>query len=125
MSETSYCVYALKDPRSDPAKPFYVGKGTGVRAWDHLAKADETRKGRRIQEIRDAGSKALVAPLVEGLSESQAMRLEAELISAFGTEDSGGILTNAVLPSGLGGKARREVVVPLGSRRRHSLAWSS
>ena len=27
----SYYVYALKDPRSNPAKIFYIGKGTGSR----------------------------------------------------------------------------------------------
>ena len=26
MAETSYHVYALKDPRTSPAKPFYIGK---------------------------------------------------------------------------------------------------
>jgi hypothetical protein len=49
------------------------------------------------------------------------MKLEAELISAFGTEDSGGILTNAVLPSGLGRKARKAVVVPQGAKERAQL----
>jgi uncharacterized protein len=121
MTETSYYVYALKDPRSSPAKPFYIGKGTGVRAWDHLARPDDTRKGRRIQEIVDAGYSVVVAPLIEDLSDLQAVKLEAELISAFGTEDSGGILTNSVLPSGLGGKVRREVVVPLGVKEKAQL----
>jgi hypothetical protein len=121
MSETAYYVYALKDPRSSPAKPFYIGKGTGVRAWDHLVRPDDTRKGRRIREVVDAGYEVVVAPLVEDLSELQAIKLEAELISAFGTEDSGGILTNSVLPSGLGGKARREVVVPLGVKEKAQL----
>jgi uncharacterized protein len=49
------------------------------------------------------------------------MKLEAELIASFGTEDSGGILTNAVLPSGLGRKARKSVVVPQGAKERAQL----
>jgi hypothetical protein len=39
MAETSYYVYALKDPRTSPAKPFYIGKGKGTRAYDHLITA--------------------------------------------------------------------------------------
>jgi hypothetical protein len=122
--DTSYYVYALKDPRSSPALPFYVGKGTGTRAHDHLVKPDETRKGLRIKEIESAGAKVLVTHLVDSLSEHQAMRLEAELISALGTIDSGGLLTNTVLPSGLGGKARSAVVVPSGVKEKAQLGLS-
>ena len=37
-----YYVYALKDPRSTVAMPFYIGKGTGSRAFDHLVSPDRT-----------------------------------------------------------------------------------
>lgn len=121
MSDTSYYVYSLKDPRSSPAKPFYIGKGTGVRAYDHLVRPDQTRKGRRIRQIQDSGQKILVTMLVESVSEIQAIRIEAELISAFGTEDTGGFLTNSVVPSGLGGKSRQEIVMPSGAKEKAQL----
>ena len=49
-----YYVYALKDPRSNPVLPFYIGKGTGNRAWDHTINVDGTAKGLRIKQILDA-----------------------------------------------------------------------
>lgn len=119
--DTSFYVYALKDPRTDPAQPFYIGKGTGTRSYDHLVRPDDSRKGKRILEIRSAGMEVLVTRLVDGLTEPQAMKLEAELIASFGTEESGGVLTNAILPSGLGRKARKSVVVPQGAKERAQL----
>ena len=121
MSDAFYYVYALKDPRSSPAKPFYIGKGTGVRAYDHLVRPDESRKGQRIRQIEDSGHKVLVSTMVESVTEDQAIRLEAELIAAFGTEETGGLLTNAVVPSGLAKKVRRSIVVPQGVLERAQL----
>jgi uncharacterized protein len=117
----SYYVYALKDPRRSPALPFYVGKGTGSRSFDHLVNVDATRKGQRIKEIEASGAKVLVTRLVDALDEIQAIKLEAELISALGTVDSGGILTNSVLPSGLSKKVRKEIVLPSGVREKAQL----
>jgi hypothetical protein len=121
MATNFYYVYALKDPRSSPAKPFYVGKGTGSRAYDHVVVPDRTRKYGRIREILDAGAKPLIDILVEDLTEAQALRLEAELIAAFGTQDTGGLLTNSVVPAGLGGKQRKNIVVPQGAVERAQL----
>ncbi len=120
--DTSYYVYALKDPRNSPAMPFYIGKGTGARSFAHLVKPDTTRKGLKIREIEASGAKVLVARLVDSLDEHQAIRLEAELIAAFGTIDTGGLLTNTVIPSGLSKKARSLVVVPSGVKEKAQVA---
>jgi hypothetical protein len=121
MATNFYYVYALKDPRSNPAKPFYIGKGTGSRAFDHLVKPDTTKKYARIQEILKSGESPLVGILADDLTEAQAFKLESELISAFGTEETGGCLTNAVVPAGLGGKQRDGLVVPQGAVERAQL----
>jgi len=121
MATNFFYVYALKDPRSSPARPFYIGKGTGSRAYDHLVMPDKTRKYTRIKMILDSGSRPLVDILVEDLTEPQALRLEAELIAAFGTEDTGGLLTNSVVPAGLGGKKRTNLIVPQGAVERAQL----
>lgn len=115
---TSHYIYALKDPRSSPAPPFYVGKDTGSRAWDHLAVPDQTAKGKRIKAILEAGLQPVVSVLADRLTEAQAIKLEAELISAFGTEASGGLLTNSVIPSGNLPKLRRQLIVPSGVREK-------
>lgn len=115
MATNFFYIYALKDPRVSPAKPFYIGKGTGSRAYDHLVRPDATRKYARIKEISDAGLTPLQVILADDLTESQALKLEAELIAAFGTEDTGGLLTNSVVPSGIGGKKRSGIVVPQGT----------
>lgn len=109
-----YYIYALKDPRTSPAKPFYIGKGTGSRAWDHTLRVDQTRKGKRIAEIQAAGHAVITAVLADELTEAQALKLEAELVAAFGTEETGGLLTNSVIPSGSLPKGRRILTVPTG-----------
>ena len=121
MATNFFYVYALKDPRTSPAKPFYIGKGAGSRAFDHLVMPDATKKYARIKEIIADGANPMVDILIEDLTEAQAFRLEAELISAYGTLETGGILTNTVVPSGLGGKTRRGVVVPQGAIERAQL----
>ena len=113
-----YYIYALKDPRHSSAMPSYIGKGAGSRAYDHLTTPDNTGIFSRIQQIRDSGTKPIVAILADDLTESQAVTLESELIAAFGTEATGGLLTNSVVPSGLGGQRRRDLIVPQGAVER-------
>ncbi|CVI20249.1 conserved hypothetical protein [Agrobacterium fabacearum CFBP 5771] len=113
MSTKAYYIYALKDPRSPTAPTFYIGKGTGVRRYDHL-KADASRKGDRIRDIQASGHEVLVTLLAEDLSEPQALKLEAELISAFGTLDTGGLLLNSVVPTGHRKSIKPGVTVPAG-----------
>lgn len=109
-----FYIYSLKDPRTSPAQPFYIGKGTGNRAWDHTLRVDNTRKGNKIAAIQQAGHQVITTIIADDLTEAQALKLEAELIAAFGTENSGGLLTNSVMPSGKMSRANEKLVVPSG-----------
>jgi hypothetical protein len=111
----NYYVYSLKDPRKKPAEVFYIGKGTGSRATDHLKNIDETRKGKYIQNILASGHNPIVTKMVDLLTEEQALQIELELISSFGTIDSGGSLCNSVIPKSIKRKVDDRVTVPNGA----------
>lgn len=119
--ENSNYVYALKDPRVNPARIFYVGKGTGSRRNDHVIQIDNTSKGKFINEIIANGFEVIVTILSDSLTEIQALKLEAELISAFGTEKNGGVLKNTVSPSGSVNKRYSQLNVPYGVYERAQL----
>lgn len=124
MGAGFYYVYALKDPRKHPAVPFYIGKGVGSRSDQHLLRLDDSPKSRRIKEIRSAGLEPHVGIMVDELTEAAAIKLEAELIAAFGIATHGGLLTNLVLPSGKRSKIRAGIVVPSGALERAQIALS-
>jgi hypothetical protein len=111
----TYYVYSLKDPRQQPASIFYIGKGTGSRATDHLKKVDETRKGKFIQQIVDEGYIPIVNKIIDKLSEEQAYQAELELIALFGTIDTGGILFNSVTPKTIKRRIDKNITVPTGA----------
>jgi uncharacterized protein len=116
-----FYVYALKDPREKPAKTFYVGKGTGNRVYEHQKESSDSEKSRVINEIHQAGLDVVHTVLMGDLTEEQALRIEAELIAAFGIRSRGGLLTNRVRPNPATIQARVKVNVPDGCYERAQL----
>ncbi len=121
MPTGSFYVYVLLDPRKSPPMPFYIGKGSGSRAYAHLAEDGEGRKNRRIRDIQASGKEVIVRQLVTDLSETDALRIEAQLIAAHGTVDTGGILLNRVVPSGEGERRIPSVTLPAGALEKAQL----
>jgi len=83
-------VYLYVDPRDN--KPFYVGKGKGNRVFSHLKDTSESDKVVRIAELRKLGLKPRLELLKYGLTEEQALLVEATAIDMIGVED----LTNSI-----------------------------
>lgn len=93
-----YYVYLLLDPRRFYL-PFYVGKGSGKRAWTHINKQlvrDENPfKSAVIAKIEGAGLKPAILIWQANLEEIEAYALEERLIARFGRRiDGSGVLTN-------------------------------
>jgi len=71
-------VYLYIDPRTD--KPFYIGKGKGNRCFSHLKDRSESDKARVIDELRKLGRQPQIEILKYGLTERQALLVEATAI---------------------------------------------
>jgi uncharacterized protein len=94
--ELGFYVYVYVDPRNDEV--FYVGKGTGNRAFTHLLEGRTSSKTKRIRAIRRDGLQPRVELLAHGLDEPTAFKLEAAAIDLLGRSN----LTNLV--GGLGSR---------------------
>ena len=92
-----YYVYALIDPRTNT--PFYIGKGSKNRMFDHLKDNRGVRKQEVISQIRKDGLEPVPTKLVENLTEDDAYKKEIELIKKYGRKgiDENGILCNNLL----------------------------
>jgi uncharacterized protein len=73
-----YYVYLYIDPRTD--RPFYVGKGVGKRCFSHLKDLRESRKTSVLAELRKLSLKPRIEMLKYGLTEEQALLVEATAI---------------------------------------------
>lgn len=87
MSEDIYSVlkcyvYVYVDPRN--GQPFYIGKGQGSRALSHLKDTSVSDKVTRIQELVELGVKPRIDILRYGLTEKEAILVEAAAIDLIG-----------------------------------------
>lgn len=85
IQELKFYVYYLMDPESN--QPFYVGKGEKNRVFDHINEAilnpAESDKLNKIREIKNAGLKVKHVIARHGLSEAQALEIEATMIDSL------------------------------------------
>ena len=95
QSSYNYYVYAFL--RETDLTPYYIGKGTGKRAF--------TTHGRRVSAPKD---KNRIIILYQNLTENQAYNIEILLIDFYGREDLG---TGRLLNMTSGGDGRSNIVV--------------
>lgn len=86
-----FYVYAYIDPRDESV--FYIGKGIGARATDHLLDKSESEKVSRINSILAAGLEPRIDIVAHQLRDDlESSRVEAALIELIGVNQ----LTNLV-----------------------------
>jgi hypothetical protein len=85
-----FYVYLYVDPTNDEV--FYVGKGTGNRAFAHLLEGRTSAKTKRIRAIARTGQKPRIEILAHGLDATTAFKVEAGAIDLIGRRQ----LTNVV-----------------------------
>lgn len=102
----NYYVYVLY--LEDCITPFYIGKGSGRRIGHHEPNAvlGRSRKDDIICSMKERGIRLPKQKLAMNLSHTRACQLEIALISRYGRECDGGILTNVTL----GGEGRAAVI---------------
>ena len=84
IEELGSYVYLYIDPRT--GLPFYVGKGVGNRAFDHLYAKEDSDKVARIEKIKASGQEPMIEILRHGLTDGQATLVEASVIDLLGLD---------------------------------------
>ena len=77
-----YYVYVYIDPRN--FEEFYFGKGKGNRKYAHLSDEADSKKTRKILEIRKEGLEPIIRVIAANLSEYDALLIEKTLLWKLG-----------------------------------------
>lgn len=117
-----YYVYAYFEPGNE--KPFYIGKGSGQRAYQHTCRCrvskQRTHFYNKLRSLLQTGIKPQIVLLQEGLTETEAFELETWLIRFFKRRCEGGCLCNHTTGGEGGAGYTRQTPVTKDERKRRS-----
>lgn len=82
-----FYTYVYRDPSRD-MEPFYVGKGSHKRAYDHTKRKDRHPMTHRIQLMKKTGIEPDIE-IIPAINEDHAFFIEACLIKVMGRKDLG------------------------------------
>jgi hypothetical protein len=107
-----YYVYQLKDPNTN--LPFYIGKGSGDRAWLHNEFKDGNNnpyKDRYIKKLHQAGVEPIVDIIKYFIDEISAYEYEEQLTESIGLDNLTNIVIGARPPGKHGWKPSPETLI--------------
>jgi len=81
-AENDFYVYVYIDPRN--FEEFYYGKGRGNRKFAHLFDTSDSKKVKRIKEIKDCNLEPIIKVIAAQLTEAEALLIETTLIWKLG-----------------------------------------
>ena len=79
---SDYYVYVYIDPRN--FEEFYYGKGKGSRKYAHLGDQSDSKKAKRIADIKKEGLDPIIRVIAKGLTEQEALLIEKALLWKLG-----------------------------------------
>lgn len=107
-----YYVYQLLDPNTN--SPFYIGKGSGNRAWSHNLFKDGNEnpyKDRYIKKLHSQNQEPIVEILNYFDDENLAYQYEEMITESIGLENLTNLVIGARPPSKKGWKPSKETLV--------------
>jgi hypothetical protein len=115
-----YYVYAYFEPGCE--KPFYIGKGSGQRAYQHRCRCrvskQRTHFYNKLRSLLQEGIEPQIVLLQEDITEPEAFELERWLIKFFKRCSEGGCLCNHTTGGEGGAGYKRRT--PVTQRERHN-----
>lgn len=119
-----FYVYAYFEPGCK--EPFYIGKGSGQRAYQHTCRCriskQRTHFYNKLRSLLHAGTEPQIVLLQKDLTELRAFELERRLIKFFKRRSEGGCLCNHTTGGEGGAGYKRQTPVTKKERRNRSTA---